>query len=164
MGNHTHAKFIETFYKLTQDTNLIDIPVLDSIFKIGIDLGQHVAHPAKGCKMYCFFTVSLSFRGFAKSTTIHQNSDHNLRQKTYSKQQGCSRKPTCYFANIFISDLFSVPSDKCPLYIAFSTKSLTSYGSLCNYLEVIVQPNLSLGDDKNFLSNYEVQLMTLRKS
>ena len=68
------------------------------------------------------------------------------------------------FCEIFISDLFSVPSDKCPLYIAFSTKSLTSYGSLCNYLEVIVQPNLSLSDDKNFLSNYEVQLMTLRKS
>ena len=52
-----------------------------------------------------------------------------------------------------------VTSDKCQLYIAFLTKSLTSYRSLCNYLSVLVHANLSLGYDKNFMSNYEVQLM-----
>ena len=54
---------------------------------------------------------------------------------------------------------FPVTSDKCQLYIAFLKKSLTSYGSLCNYLSVLVHANLSLGYDKNFMSNYEVQLM-----
>ena len=62
---------------------------------------------------------------------------------------------------IMIIRPFPVTSDKCRLYIAFLTKSLTSYSSfqLCNYLNVLVHANLSLGYDKNFMSNYEVQLM-----
>ena len=81
--SHGQSHPCKVYTNLLQTDTGHDTPVLDSIFKFGIDLGQHVAHPAKGCKMYCFFTVSLSFRGFAKSTTIHQNTDHNLRQKTY---------------------------------------------------------------------------------
>ena len=38
--------------------------------------------------------------------------------------------PSCYFVDNLISDLFQY------LYIAFLTKLLTSYGSLCNYLSV----------------------------
>ena len=63
------------------------------------------------------------------------------------------------FCEYFNIRPFPVTSDKCRLYIAFLTKSLTSYGSLCNYLRVIVHANLSLVYGKNFMSNYEVQLM-----
>ena len=63
------------------------------------------------------------------------------------------------FCEYFNIRPFPVTSDKCRLYIAFLTKLLTSYGSLCNYLSVLVHANLSLGYDKKFMSNYEVQLM-----
>ena len=63
------------------------------------------------------------------------------------------------FCEYFNIRPFPVTSDKYRLYIAFLTKSLTSYGSLCNYLRVIVHANLSLGYDKNFMSNYEVRSM-----
>ena len=63
------------------------------------------------------------------------------------------------FCEYFNIRPFPVTSDKSRLYTAFLTKSLTSYGSLCNYLRVIVHANLSLGYNKNFMSNYEVQLM-----
>ena len=68
-------------------------------------------------------------------------------------------KACMLFCKYFNARPFPVTSDKYQLYIAFLTKSLTSYGSLCNDPSVLVHANLSLGYDTNFMSSYEVQLM-----
>ena len=69
-------------------------------------------------------------------------------------------KACMLFCKYFNIRPFPVTLDKCRVYIAFWTKSCyASYGSLCHYLSDLVHANLSLMYDKNFMSNYEVQLM-----
>ena len=92
-----------------------------------------------------------------------QQYSSKLRSQAYAensrKTMRSQLKAYMLFCEHFNIRPFPVTSDKCQLYIVFLTKSLTSYGSLCNYLSVLVHANLSLGYDKNFMSNYQVQLM-----
>ena len=108
-----------------------------------------------------FFTVCFFFLSEALQSLQQYSS--KLRSQAYAenawKTMWSQLNACMLFCNYFNIRPFPVTSDQCRLYIVFLTKSLTSYGSLCNYLSVLVQGNLSLGYDKNFMSNYEVQLM-----
>ena len=110
----------------------------------------------------CIVFHSFSFFLSEALQSLQQYSS-KLRSQAYTensrKTMRSQLRAYLLFCEYFKIRPFPVTSDKCRLYIAFLTKSLTSYISLCNYLSVLVHANLSLGYDKNFMSNYEVQLM-----